>query len=159
MNIALPVCLGEVFSSKSSTKAPSRMQTTTTALPTAAGRAAECRAAWGVAGAVCLCALMPNSTTSMSQHSGRSSPTGSSTDHPGKTAFPSLAARKSGAFWEFLWGDATSRLSSANLASPQLTGLDTREKFKFFLCCEAVMATRSHSAARGQQTTCLGIQV
>lgn len=77
------------------------------------------------------------------------SPPGSSANPPRETE--SLAAHKSGAFQEFLGGVATCRLGSANLASPQLAGLDAREMFRFLLCHETVMATRS--ALQGEQTT------
>jgi len=60
----------------------------------------------------------------MSQHGGRSSPTGgvsppgSSTNCPRETASASLAARTSGASQDFLRRIATCGLGSANLASP-----------------------------------------
>lgn len=95
-----------------------------------------------------------------SQHGGRSDPTrgvsppGSSTNCPHEKNFSiSFPACKSGAFQEFLWGVTTCGLGSANFASPQLAGLDAREMFRFLLCCETVMATRSHSAPQGEQTT------
>lgn len=98
-------------------------------------------------------------STPTSQHGGKSSLTGgvsppsSSTDRTHETAFASLTACESGAFQEFLGGVATCRLGSANLASPQLAGLDAREMFRFLLCCETVMATRSRSAPQGEETT------
>lgn len=76
----------------------------------------------------------------------------SSTDRPCETAFVcvSLSACKSGVFQELLGAVAPCGLGSA---SPQPAGLGAREMFRFLLCCETVMATRSHPAPRGEQTT------
>lgn len=155
--IALPVCFGGLFLLNVGKKPFRRVHTTT--LQRFPPPPRTCLVSAGLhLGVQRLRGARTPPSTPTSQRGGRFSPTrgvsppGSSIDRPCETAFVcvSLSACKSGVFQELLGAAAPCGLGSA---SPQPAGLGAREMFRFLLCCETVMATRSHPAPRGEQTT------